>query len=168
MFFIFFPLPQTFMLWGILSWSKTKCWHFKWIGKSCIQAASGYVKNWALHCSQAHLFPLIPTYVLHANPLWWRALFLSPGNHRHSPVLLNRIPGFKGNALKLPRMNKYQYWTGSEEVKTLQPKSRVGRGIFRKPSRTFIACFLIVSLCFGIRVQTEISVSSQIISPNVN
>lgn len=25
---VFSPLPETFILWGILSWRKTRCWHF--------------------------------------------------------------------------------------------------------------------------------------------
>lgn len=67
-------------------------------------------KNWALQCFLTHLFQLIPTYVIHVNPLGWRALFLSPGNHRHS-LLLNKAPDFKGNVIKPPRRNKYQSWT---------------------------------------------------------
>lgn len=89
-------------------------------GNHVFKQLLGMWKNWALRRSQAHLFPLIPTYVLHANPLWWRALFLSAGNHRHSPALLNRVPGFKGNVLKLPRRN--QYWTRSDELTSSMSK----------------------------------------------
>lgn len=86
---------------------KNQMLAFFWqIKKSCIQTAPGHVEI-RLSGALWLVFPLISTYVLLVNPLGWRALFLSPSNHRCSPVL-NAVPDFKGNMIKPPTRNKYQ------------------------------------------------------------
>lgn len=86
---------------------KNQMLAFFWqIKKSCIQTAPGHVEI-RLSGALWLVFPLISTYVLLVNPLGWRALFLSPSNHRCSPVL-NTVPDFKGNMIKPPTRNKYQ------------------------------------------------------------
>lgn len=114
--FFLFPSPKLLFYGEFCLGAKPNVDISSGSGNHVFKQLLGMWKNWALQCSQAHLFPLIPTYVLYANPLWWRALFLSAGNHRHSPALLNRVPGCKGNALKQSRRNKYQYWPRSDEL----------------------------------------------------
>lgn len=115
-FFFFFFFPKDFYSIGNFVWEQTQMLAFQMDWETMYSDSFWVCKNSAIWCFQTHLFSLIPTYALHVNPLWRRALLLSPGNHKHSPVRLNKVPDFKGNMIKLPRRNKFQYWTRSEEL----------------------------------------------------
>lgn len=108
--YLFFLPLRDFNSMGNFVLKKNQMLAFFWqIRKSCIRTAPGQVEI-ELSSALWPMFLLISTYVLLVNPLGWRALFLSPSNHRCSPVL-NKAPDFKGNVIKPPTRNKYQSWT---------------------------------------------------------
>lgn len=106
-----FVFSRDFYSMGNFVLEENKMLAFFWMDREITYSDSSWIyKTGALQCFLTHLLPLIPTYVLHANPLGWRALFLSSSNHRHS-LVLNKAPYFKGNVIKPPRRNKYQSCT---------------------------------------------------------